>query len=210
MFITLEGIEGSGKSTQLKFVLEYLESKRIQAISTREPGGTLISEKIRDILLDKSLPAMQDDTELMLMFAARIEHVNSVILPALNEGKFVVCDRFYDASYAYQGYGRGINLERIDQLRKYSIGNLQPDITFLLDIALDVSNSRVDARGVRDRFESEKITFYENIRAGYLEIAKQQSDRVKVIDAAKPIAEVQADIKSYLDDLIKNAGNVYE
>ena len=210
MFITLEGIEGSGKSTQLKFVLEYLESKRIQAISTREPGGTIISEKIRDILLDKSLPAMQDDTELMLMFAARIEHVNSVILPALNEGKFVVCDRFYDASYAYQGYGRGINLERIDQLRKYSIGNLQPDITFLLDIALDVSNSRVDARGVRDRFESEKITFYENIRAGYLEIAKQQSDRVKVIDAAKPIAEVQADIKSYLDDLIKNAGNVYE
>ena len=210
MFITLEGIEGSGKSTQLKFVLEYLESKRIQAISTREPGGTIISEKIRDILLDKSLPAMQDDTELMLMFAARIEHVNSVILPALNEGKFVVCDRFYDASYAYQGYGRGINLERIDQLRKYSIGNLQPDITFLLDIALDVSNSRVDARGVRDRFESEKITFYENIRAGYLEIAKQQSDRVKVIDAAKPIAEVQADIKSYLDDLIKNAGSRYE
>ena len=159
LFITLEGIEGSGKSTQLDFVVEYLQAMNKEVVSTREPGGTLVGEKIRNILLDNSLPDMHVDTELMLMFAARIEHVKSVIEPALAQGKYVVCDRFYDASYAYQGYGREIHIDRIDQLKNFSIGDLQPDLTLLLDVSLEVSGERVNSRGEKDRFENEKTLF---------------------------------------------------
>ncbi len=201
-FISLEGIEGSGKSTQVSFVIDYLQSKNIEVVSTREPGGTLVSERIRDVLLDNQLPSMHMDTELMLMFAARVEHVKKVILPALESGQWVVCDRFYDATYAYQGYGRQIDLKRIDALKEFSVGDLAPDLTLLLDVTLDVSMERVTKRGNKDRFENEKIEFYKKVREGYLTIAKSDPDRVVTVDATGMIDEVQAEIQIKLDELL--------
>ncbi len=201
-FISLEGIEGSGKSTQLNFIIDYLQTNNIEVVSTREPGGTLVSEKIRDVLLDDKLPSMHMDTELLLMFAARVEHVKAVIQPALDLGKWVVCDRFYDATYAYQGYGREIDLKRIDMLKDFSIGELAPDLTLLLDVTLDVSMDRVTKRGNKDRFENEKIDFYKKVRDGYLAIAHNNPDRVASIDATGSIEQVQTAIRIKLDELL--------
>ncbi len=201
-FISLEGIEGSGKSTQLNFVIDYLQSNSIDVVSTREPGGTLVSEKIRDVLLDNELPGMHMDTELLLMFAARVEHVRRVIQPALDLGKWVVCDRFYDATYAYQGYGRQIDLKRIDALKDFAIGELAPELTILLDVTLEVSMDRVAKRGNKDRFENEKIAFYKKVREGYLIIADKNPDRVASIDATRSIEAVQADIQIKLDEML--------
>jgi len=201
-FISLEGIEGSGKSTQLNFVIEYLRSNGIDVVSTREPGGTLLGEKIRELLLDNSLPAMNMDTELLLMSAARVEHVRTVIEPALQSGKWVVSDRFYDATYAYQGYGREIDLNRIDTLREFSIGELAPDLTLFLDVTLEVSMDRVTKRGSKDRFENEKIDFYKKVREGYLAIAAENIDRVASVDAGRSIKQVQQAIQIKLDELI--------
>ncbi len=201
-FISFEGIEGSGKSTQLNFAIEYLQTKDIEVIQTREPGGTLVGEKIRGVLLDNQLPSMYMDTELMLMFAARIEHVRKVIQPALEAGKWVVCDRFYDATYAYQGYGRDIDLKRIDALKDFSIGALSPDLTLLLDVSLEVSMDRVTKRGNKDRFENEKIDFYKKVREGYLQIAKNNPSRVATIDANCSIDEVQQAIRIQLNELL--------
>ncbi len=203
-FLTLEGIEGSGKSTQLNFIVDYLLGKGKEVVSTREPGGTLVSEKIREILLDNQLPNMHSDTELMLMFAARVEHIKAVIEPALNSGKWVVCDRFYDATYAYQGYGREIELNRIDALKEFSIGELTPDLTLLLDVSLDVSMQRVVNRGNQDRFENEKIGFYKKVRDGYLAIAKNNPSRVCTVDSTRSIEQVQAVIKTKLDELLRS------
>ena len=202
-FLTLEGIEGSGKSTQLNFIVDYLRGQGKEVVSTREPGGTLVSEKIRDILLDNHLPSIHTDTELMLMFAARVEHIKAVIEPALNSGKWVVCDRFYDATYAYQGYGREIELNRIDALKEFSIGELTPDLTLLLDVSLDVSMQRVASRGNQDRFENEKVDFYKKVRDGYLAIAKNNPSRVCTVDSARSIEQVQAAIKTKLDELLR-------
>lgn len=201
-FISLEGIEGSGKSTQVSFVIDYLQSRGIELVSTREPGGTMVSEKIRDVLLDNQLPSMHMDTELLLMFAARVEHVKQVIMPALDAGQWVVCDRFYDATYAYQGYGRQIDLKRIDVLKEFSVGDLAPDLTLLLDVTLEVSSERVTKRGNKDRFENEKMEFYKKVREGYLAIADNCPDRVVTIDATGKIEEVQAAIQLKLDELV--------
>ncbi|MDW3094473.1 MAG: dTMP kinase [Gammaproteobacteria bacterium] len=201
-FISFEGIEGSGKSTQLSFAVEYLQAKNIEVVQTREPGGTLVGEKIRDVLLDNQLPSMYVDTELMLMFAARVEHVRKVIQPALQAGKWVVCDRFYDATYAYQGYGRDIDLTRIDALKEFSIGRLSPDLTLLLDVSLEVSMDRVTKRGNKDRFENEKVDFYKKVRNGYLQIAENNSSRVSIVDANNSIDEVQKAIRIHLDGLL--------
>ena len=201
-FITLEGIEGSGKTTQLQFVVDYLTRNGKQVLSTREPGGTLVGEKIREILLDSELPDMNSDTELMLMFAARVEHIKQVIEPALDNGVWVICDRFYDATYAYQGYGRDISLERIDELKAFSVGALVPDMTFLLDVSLDVSMQRVEQRGNKDRFENEKIDFYKKVRAGYLSIADSNSERVSLIDANQDVTDVHKEIQSHLERLL--------
>ena len=201
-FITLEGIEGSGKSTQVDFVVNFLKEKGKAVVSTREPGGTLLSEKIRELLLSNELPGMHADTELMLMFAARVEHVKQVIEPALQAGKFVVCDRFYDATYAYQGYGRDIDLDKIDQLKNFSIDNLQPDLTLLLDVTLEVSEQRVASRGNKDRFENEKVDFYKKVRQGYLELAKANSQRIAVIDSTQSIEDVQLNIQKKINNLL--------
>ncbi len=201
-FITLEGIEGSGKTTQLEFIVEYLKNADKEVVCTREPGGTQVGEKIRDVLLDNQISSMHSDTELMLMFAARVEHIKQVIEPELASGKWVVCDRFYDATYAYQGYGRDISLQRIDQLREFSVGSLIPDITFLLDVSLQMSMQRVSQRGNKDRFENEKIEFYRKVRDGYLTIAEQNPQRVCLINAEQSIKDVQATIQDKLSTLI--------
>ncbi|MEM8844918.1 MAG: dTMP kinase [Pseudomonadota bacterium] len=200
-FITLEGIEGSGKSTQMDFVVEFLKAQNIEVVRTREPGGTDLGERVRELLLSNDFPKMHEDTELTLMFAARIEHVNQVIKPALNEGKWVVSDRFYDATYAYQGYGRNIDLNRIDLLREFAIGDMQPDMTLLLDVNLEISMQRVEDRGNQDRFEKEKSDFYIKVREGYLSLAKHHANRITVIDSTQPIEQVQSDISSKLKEL---------
>ncbi len=202
-FITLEGVEGTGKSTQLDFVANYLRDHGHKVLCTREPGGTPVGEKIRSILLDNELPAMDAETELLLMFAARLEHVNKVIEPTLQSGTWVVSDRFYDASYAYQGYGRNVSLERIDELRAISIGELKPDLTILLDVSLDVSVQRVAVRGNQDRFENEQHEFHTKVRNGYLQLAEFHHERIRVVDATQSIAEVQVEIKTILDNLIQ-------
>ena len=201
--ITLEGVEGTGKSTQLDFVANYLREHGQKVLCTREPGGTPVGEKIRSILLANELPSMDAETELMLMFAARTEHVNKVIEPALHAGTWVVSDRFYDASYAYQGFGRNVPLERIDELRSISIGDLKPDLTILLDVSLEVSAQRVAVRGNQDRFENEQHEFHTKVRNGYLQLAKSHKDRIHVVDATKSVSAVQADIKKILDNLIQ-------
>lgn len=204
-FITLEGVEGCGKSTQLEFVASFLHEQGKNVLSTREPGGTPVGERVREILLDNDLPAMEAETELMLMFAARLEHVRKVILPALEAGTWVVSDRFYDASYAYQGYGRGVLLERIDKLRANSIGDLQPDLTILLDVPLEISEQRVTTRGNQDRFENEHSEFHSKVRNGYLQLAKLDKDRIYIVDAAQSLADVQREVKKVLSTLIEHA-----
>lgn len=201
--ITLEGVEGTGKSTQLDFVANYLRDQGQKVLCTREPGGTPVGERIRSILLDNELPAMDAETELLLMFAARSEHVKKIIEPALQSGTWVVSDRFYDASYAYQGYGRNVSLERIDELRAISIGGLEPDLTILLDVSSDVSSQRVAVRGNQDRFENEQHEFHTKVRNGYLKLAKYHKERIRIIDATQSISEVQIDIKKILENLIQ-------
>lgn len=201
-FITLEGIEGSGKSTQLDFIVTFLREKNIQVVQTREPGGTETGELIRGILLSNDIAGMHEDTELTLMCAARIEHVKKVIVPALNAGKWVVSDRFYDATYAYQGYGRGIDLDKIDKLREFTIGNIKPDLTLLLDIDLGTSANRVEQRGSQDRFEKEKMEFYTKVRNGYLALAKQDANRITVIDSTCSVEQVQSAIATQLTELL--------
>lgn len=200
--ITLEGVEGTGKSTQLEFIAQTLRDRNKQVLCTREPGGTPVGEQIRQILLDNNLPPMEVETELMLMFAARLEHVGKIIEPALQKGTWVVCDRFYDASYAYQGYGRGVSLERINELRAFSIGDLEPDLTILLDVSLGVSQQRVAERGNQDRFENEHSEFHAKVRDGYLRLAELYKDRISVIDATQSLVDVQVEINNILDRLM--------
>ena len=203
-FITLEGVEGCGKSTQMEFVANFLREHGKKVLSTREPGGTPVGERVRGILLDNNLPAMEAETELMLMFAARVEHVRKVIQPALEAGAWVISDRFYDASYAYQGYGRGVVLERIDELRANSIGDLQPDLTILLDVPLELSKQRVTTRGNQDRFENERSEFHSKVRNGYLQLAKLHKDRMHIINAAQSLDDVQRDVKKVLSTLFEH------
>lgn len=206
-FITLEGIEGVGKSTHIKFIQRYLEEKRINTIATHEPGGTSIANAIRNLLLTshtESTEPMTQTTELLLMFAARSQHVTHVIEPTLNKGEWVICDRFTDASYAYQGYGRGQPLEHIATLEKWIQGDLQPNLTFLFDAPVEIAMQRIKHRGGKpDRIESEKTEFFERVRAGYLTRAKQFSERYKVIDASVSLDKVQQQIKAVLYEFLR-------
>ncbi|MGX5174040.1 dTMP kinase [Aliikangiella sp. IMCC44653] len=202
-FISLEGSEGVGKSTSLLFVKEYLESQGFNVLVTREPGGTPLAEDIRHLLLEKRTEKVESETELLLMFAARYQHVEQVIKPALAEGTWVLCDRFVDASYAYQGGGRGIPYEKLAQLEQWCLNGFEPDLTLLLDMCVKDALERTKARGEADRFEIEKITFFEKIRAAYLNRAKQASERIKVIDAAQSQPQVQLAIKNLLAQFIQ-------
>jgi len=198
-FLTLEGSEGVGKTTSLKFIREYIESLGHQVLITREPGGTPMAEELRNILLAEREEKVEANTELLLMFASRCQHVSQVIKPALEAGTWVICDRFVDASYAYQGGGRDLGFSRIEQLEKWCLGEFKPDLTLLLDMSVEEGLARTKKRGKADRFETEKMAFYERIRTAYLKRAKDDPRRVHVVDATPPISEVQASLKSILE-----------
>ena len=202
IFITLEGGEGAGKSTQMAYVEAVLKNAGKTVHVTREPGGTKLSESIRHLLLDHRQTAMGDDTELLLMFAARAQHIAELIRPALEKGEWVLCDRFTDATYAYQGGGRGIAMERIAMLEDWVQGELRPDLTLLLDLPVDVGLSRAGERGELDRFEREKVDFFERVRKAYLDLAAQHPDRYRVIDAAQTVSQVQAQIDAILSEVL--------
>lgn len=197
-FITLEGIEGAGKSTQRDLVHRFLEQAGHEVCMTREPGGSEIAERIRDVLLDNNNHGMAADTELLLMFAARAEHLNKTILPAMSAGKWVLCDRFTDATYAYQGGGRSVARERIAALETFVQGTLRPDLTLLFDLPAEVGLARARGRSAPDRFESEEISFFDRVRAEYLRIAEREPSRVRRIDARRDRARVAADVRDII------------
>lgn len=199
-FITVEGIEGVGKSTNLGFVANELRRAGHAVVETREPGGTSLGERVRELLLSPETQ-LAPLTELLLMFAARAAHLDEVIRPALSSGKWVVCDRFTDASRAYQGGGRGLPASAINTLAELVQGELRPDLTLLLDVPLDVSAERQAGRGQRDRFEQESVDFFQRVRQAYLDLAAHDPRRIRLIDASRPLAAVQADIRQVLSGL---------
>lgn len=199
-FITLEGGEGVGKTTNLEFIEQYLAGWGIEFIRTREPGGTLLGEAVRELLL--GFQGMGAAAELLLVFAARAQHVQEVIRPALEAGRWVICDRFTDASYAYQGGGRGLDTAAIGFLENWVQEDLRPDLTLLLDAPLEVGLGRAKKRGPADRFESETLAFFERVSAAYLERAERFPERIKRVDASRSLSEVQADITRHLDALL--------
>ena len=201
-FITVEGTEGVGKTTNIQRITEWLDERGIAYISTREPGGTALGEKIRDLLLDKDNTAMSASAELLLMFAARAQHLEEKIIPALAAGTWVLCDRFTDATYAYQGFGRGLNLEHIERLEALVQGDLHPDFTLILDIDPELGMSRVRARGELDRFESEALEFFDRVRAGYRERANDNPSRYCLVDASAPLTVVQERIVEVLNAFV--------
>lgn len=188
-FITLEGIDGAGKSTHLARLVELLGERGKTVVQTREPGGTPLGEKLRELLLAEP---MHLETEALLMFAARREHLDKVIVPALERGDWVVCDRFTDASFAYQGGGRGLSTEKLRILETWVQQGLDPDLTLLFDVPTDVALGRVKGMGRElDRFEREKSEFFERVRAAYLERARLSPARIRLIDGSKPLGEVK-------------------
>jgi dTMP kinase len=190
-FITLEGGEGCGKTTNLVFIKDYLQQHNISVVVTREPGGTALAEKIRYLLLDKDSEVISEHAELLLIFAARAQHIKHVIEPALAQGRWVLCDRFTDATYAYQGGGRNMRISTIEWLENLVQGNLKPDLTVLLDAPVEIGIERARVRGAFDRFESEKISFFEHVRRAYLLQAELHPDRIKLIQANQPLVDVQ-------------------
>ena len=203
-FLSLEGVEGVGKTTNLKFIAEYLTQAGISVVTTREPGGTPIAEKIRGLLLDHDEEVLANEAELLLMFAARAQHLQQVIKPALAAGHWVVCDRFTDASYAYQGGGRAFGMEDIAWLEGFVQKGLTPDKTILLDLQVELGLKRAANRSIPDRFESEKKAFFENVRAVYLQRAKAEPKRFCVVDASHTVEQVQQHIARYLDELLNH------
>jgi dTMP kinase len=201
-FITLEGGEGAGKTTCMEHVEQRIRDAGIDLVVTREPGGTRIGEKIRELLLDRGNFDILDDTELMLMFAARCQHLNERIRPALEADSWVLCDRFTDATYAYQGGGRGIPKERIAVLEGWVQQGMKPDLTLLLDLPVETGLQRAGQRSKPDRFESENIAFMHNMRSVYLEIANSEPDRVRIIDASQELDRVLAQIDLVLQELL--------
>ena len=200
MFISLEGIEGCGKSTQARILYEYLSQLGNCVILTREPGGTSIAEKIRDLLLDPKNDNMARTTELFLYLASRAQHVEQVIMPALMEGKIVICERFNDATYAYQGFARGFDLNSLTDLTQIATNGLEPDLTIVLDLEVEEGLFRAEKlKNHRDRLESESLDFHNKVREVYLTIAKNNPERVKVIDANGSIDEVHLRIRHYVN-----------
>ncbi|HTF98239.1 MAG TPA: dTMP kinase [Cellvibrio sp.] len=200
-FLTIEGTEGVGKSTNLAYVRDWLLARGLDVVVTREPGGTPLAEEIRHLLLSKREEAVDETAELLLVFAARAQHLNQVILPALERGAWVLSDRFTDATYAYQGGGRGLSKAIIEQLEVLVQGELRPDLTLILDIDVELGLNRARQRGELDRFESETISFFERVRSSYQQRVDVFPERYRVINAGKTLAEVQAEIDSVLNTL---------
>jgi dTMP kinase len=201
-FITFEGTEGVGKSTQLATARQALEAAGKPVLVTREPGGTPMAEAIRELLLSPRDEAVNDLTELLLMFAARAQHLHSLILPALDQGTWVLCDRFTDATYAYQGGGRGVPQEQIAVLEQLVQGEVRPDHVILLDAPVELGMARARSRSAPDRFEREKAAFFQRIRDCYLQRADQQPSRYHVVDAGQPLAEVSQRVSGFISTLL--------
>jgi dTMP kinase len=202
-FITLEGGEGVGKTTNLAYVADLVQAAGHEVVVTREPGGTPLAERIRELLLQRGGEEVAETTELLLIFAARAQHIERVIRPALAQGRWVVCDRFTDATFAYQGGGRGLGMGAIDSLRELVQGDLEPDLTLLLDAPVEVGQRRARARGELDRFEAEQAMFFERVRQTYLGIARAKPDRFRVVDATLPLDAVQAQLLHLLQPLLR-------
>lgn len=203
-FITIEGTEGMGKSTVMHCIAQFLAAHNLNYLMTREPGGTEIAEAIRNLILQHYAETMNPETELLLYFAARLQHVTTLIKPALAEGKMVVSDRFTDASYAYQGGGRQLSVKHIELLESHFVG-LQPDLTLLLDAPVEIGLTRIQSRGEPDRMESERLDFYERVRAAYHQRAQAHPERFVIIDATASVAEVETLVETALaQKLLKN------
>ena len=200
-FISLEGGEGAGKSTQHRRIVEWLSGQGKTVVETREPGGTVVSEQIRQVLLDTRNAGLNPTAELLMMFAARSQLAQEVILPALKEGKVIVCDRFADASYAYQGGGRQLGAGTVAQVERIVLKDLQPDLTLLFDIPVELGMTRVADRGEADRFEVESIRFFERVRKAYLDRAEANPQRFRVIDASQDEKQVWQQVKRILEEV---------
>jgi dTMP kinase len=201
--ITLEGIDGAGKSTQLAWITELLQRMGLTTVITREPGGTPLGEQLRALLLDKTA-SMHSETEALLMFAARREHLDKVILPALAQGRWVLSDRFTDASFAYQGGGRGLENDKLTILEQWTQGGLQPDLTLYFDVPVEIGRQRVSQEKNMDRFEKEQTDFFRRVRAAYLDRVKRFPDRIKLIDSSQSIMEVKAAVERTLQHILNH------
>jgi len=202
IFVTLEGPDGSGKSTQIEYLKEYFQNHGIQCVFTREPGGTDIGEKLRDIILDKDNNEMSDMTEALLYAASRAQHVSELIKPSLDAGKAVICDRYVDSSIAYQGYGRGLG-ESVQKINEYAIFGCMPDITFLIEIDPKVGKHRIKA-GEQDRLEREKLQFHDRVYEGYKEMAKLHPERIVPVDGTGSREQIREEIARHLDKLLSD------
>ncbi len=194
-FITLEGMDGAGKSTHLAWLENHLRQRGLEVLVTREPGGTLLGEKLRELLLNEP---MHPETEALMMFAARREHLHQVIWPALAKGTWVISDRFTDASFAYQGGGRGLDEERLRQLERWVQGDFQPDLTLLFDVPVEVSRARLANNATLDRFEQEKNDFFSRVRDAYLRRARAVPERIRVVDSSLPLEDIQGELATLL------------
>lgn len=203
LFITLEGPEGAGKSTNREYLAAKLRAEGIEVLLTREPGGTPLAERIRELLLAPSDESMHADTELLLVFAARAQHLAQVIRPALARGEIVLCDRFTDATYAYQGGGRGVSHQRIAALENFVQGELRPDLTLIFDLPVEVGLARATARGRLDRFEQEGRTFFDAVRSTYLKRASAEPDRYRLVDAALSLPQVQQSLDALIPEMLE-------
>ena len=204
LFITLEGIEGAGKSTHMAFMEQQFISLGREVVRTREPGGTQLGEAIRTTLLSKDyFNAISDQSELLMMFSARAQHLHEIILPAVKSGKVVLCDRFTDSTYAYQGGGRGIDMQKIDVIKKWVQQGFEPDLTLLFDLPVKLGLERAGKRGEADRFESEQMDFFEKVRSCYLSLARDYPQRIKCVNAANSIETIQSDISKIIAELLR-------
>jgi len=202
-FITLEGLDGAGKSTHVQWLVDQLQARGIQVVSTREPGGTALGEQLRQTVLNQ---AMHLKTETLLMFAARCEHVETVIKPALAAGKWVVCDRFTDASYAYQGGGRELGTHAIEVLEQWVHADLQPDRTWLFDVPLAIARERLSRTRELDRIEREGAAFFERTRQAYHDRARHHPQRLRIIDSTLPIDTIRSELLGQIDALVRDTG----
>jgi dTMP kinase len=205
LFITLEGPEGAGKSTNREYLAQRLRDHGLDVVLTREPGGTPLAESIRELLLAPADEPMNSDAELLLVFAARAQHLAQVIRPALERGAVVLCDRFTDATYAYQGGGRGLSTQRIEQLESFVQGEMRPDLTLVFDLPVEVGLSRAAARGRLDRFEQEGLGFFDAVRNTYLRRAGQDRQRYRIVDAGQSLAAVQEALDRLLPEVLDRA-----
>jgi dTMP kinase len=206
-FISLEGVEGVGKSTNVAFTADVVRQAGYEVVTTREPGGTQLGERVREWILHGDHVRLSPEIETLLMFAARARHLDEVIRPALAAGRWIVCDRFTDATFAYQGGGRGASRALLEGLETEIQKGLEPDLTLLLDAPLDVGTSRIGAR-TPDHFEREQRPFFERVRAAYLSLAAQHPERIKIVDAAQPLAQVQRQIEVEVRALVSRLGSV--